>query len=168
MVLEGDWTGVQGFFGTSEILRRIEFSPPPPQRLGGQQQQQLVKRLEGWWVQVRRIADGWMGGSGSQWQLPTTRKARKLTAAAAQRASISLLCQQPLSVPLFFGQMLICILRGIFHRQIPQHSRGIQIPLLLYWLFHRLILSCRDLSHRPVCHAQVQSRWRANQYQPGQ
>ena len=166
MVLKGDWTGVQGFFGTSEILRRIEFSPPPPQRLGGQQQQ-LVKRLEGWWVQVRRIADGWMGGSGSHWQPPTTRKTRKLTA-AAQRASLSMLCQQPLSVLSFFWPNVDLHFPKHILQANPKRSRGLQIPLLLYWVFHRLILSCRDLSNRPVCHAQVQSRWRENQYQPGQ
>ena len=68
MVLEGDWTSVQSF-GASEILRGFEFSPSPPQRVG---EQQLVKRLEEgvWWVQVRRIADGWMGGSQRQERPP--------------------------------------------------------------------------------------------------
>ena len=117
MVFEGGWTRVQGF-GTSEILRRIEFSPPPPQRLGGQQ---LVKRLEAWWVQVRRIADGWMGGNSSGSQRQERPRANCCPESFSSLCFVSLLLSSCLSWRIFRS-----IFRNIFHMQI-RHCRGLQV-----------------------------------------
>ena len=110
VVFEGGWTRVQGI-GSSEILRRIEFSPPPPQRLGGQQ---LVNRLEAWWVQVRRIADGWMGGnsSGSQRQ-------------ERPRANC---CPESFSSLCFVSLLLSSCLLKHFPKHIPHSNPTLQGP----------------------------------------